>query len=132
MADWRPGGRIVRHLTDHGLTPVVTVGECARRLGAPAGLTPLRRSWYPSRIMKTLIYSVRLEPAEEGGYNVFVPALPGCHTQGETYEDAVGKAKECIEGVLEALAKAGEPVPVEEEPERTAFVRVQVNTPALA
>jgi predicted RNase H-like HicB family nuclease len=29
-------------------------------------------------------YTVRVEPAEEGGYNVFVPALPGCVTQGET------------------------------------------------
>jgi len=44
--------------------------------------------------MKTLTYTVRIEPAEEGGYNVFVPALPGCHTQAETYEEAVGMSLE--------------------------------------
>ena len=60
--------------------------------------------------MKTLTYTVHIEPAEEGGYNVFVPALPGCQTQGDTYVEAVVMAKECIEGFLEALAKAGEPM----------------------
>ncbi|MHB8522075.1 MAG: type II toxin-antitoxin system HicB family antitoxin [Limisphaerales bacterium] len=61
--------------------------------------------------MKTLTYAVRIEPAEEGGYNVFVPALPGCHTLGETYKETAAMAKECIEGFLESLAKAGQPVP---------------------
>lgn len=31
--------------------------------------------------MKTRTYTIVLEPAEEGGYNVWVPALPGCVTQ---------------------------------------------------
>jgi predicted RNase H-like HicB family nuclease len=66
--------------------------------------------------MKTLTYRVHIELAEEDGYNVFVPALPGCQTQSDTYEEAVAMAKECIEGFLEALAKAGEPMPVEENP----------------
>jgi predicted RNase H-like HicB family nuclease len=79
--------------------------------------------------MKTLIYNVDIEPAEEGGYNVLVPALAVCQTQGKTYEEAVAMGKECIEGFLEALAKPGEPIPVEENP---AVVRVQVNTPAAA
>jgi predicted RNase H-like HicB family nuclease len=25
-------------------------------------------------------YTIRIEPAEESGYSVFVPALPGCVT----------------------------------------------------
>ena len=81
--------------------------------------------------MKTLTYTVRIEPAGEGGYNVFVPALPGCHTQAETYEEAVAMAKECIEGFLEALAKAGEQIPVE-EPRQPLTVDVQVNAPLPA
>jgi predicted RNase H-like HicB family nuclease len=28
----------------------------------------------------TYTYTVRIEPAKEGGFNVFVPALPGCVT----------------------------------------------------
>ena len=82
--------------------------------------------------MKTLTYTVHIEPAEEGGYNVFVPALPGCQTQGDTYEEAVAMAKECIEGFLEALAKAGEPTPVEENPVQAGVLRLQVNTPVPA
>lgn len=35
---------------------------------------------------KILKYTAIFEPAEEGGYVVSVPALPGCATQGETFE----------------------------------------------
>ena len=60
---------------------------------------------------KRYTYVVHFEPAEEGGFVVTVPALPGCVTQGDTYEEAVSMAYEAIEGFVEALAKAGEPVP---------------------
>ncbi len=43
-----------------------------------------------------------------------VPSLPGCVTWGKDYDDAVEKARECIEGFLEALAKAGDPIPTGE------------------
>lgn len=33
-------------------------------------------------------HTVIFEPAEEGGYVVTVPALPGLHTEGETFEEA--------------------------------------------
>ena len=56
-------------------------------------------------------YRIHFEPEPEGGYTVTVPALPGCVTWGATYDDAVEKARECIEGFLEALAKAGDPIP---------------------
>jgi len=56
------------------------------------------------------------EPAEEGGFVVTVPALPGCVTQGETRDEAVAMARDCIEGFLACLAESGEPIPVEPEP----------------
>jgi len=34
-------------------------------------------------------FKVVLEEAEEGGYVVYVPALPGCVSQGETKEEAI-------------------------------------------
>jgi predicted RNase H-like HicB family nuclease len=40
---------------------------------------------------------------EDGGYNVSCPALPGCHSQGETIEEAVANIQEAIEGCLEVL-----------------------------
>lgn len=35
-------------------------------------------------------------PAEEGGYDVYVPALPSCVTQGDTFEEAVTMAQEAM------------------------------------
>lgn len=79
--------------------------------------------------MKQHHYRVVIEPAEEGGYTVFVPALPGCVTQGETYDEAVVMAKECIEGFLEALVKAGQPIPSEPEFTGPLTVAVSVGLP---
>ena len=39
---------------------------------------------------------IRLEPSEEGGYTVFVPALPGCISEGESREQALDNIKEAI------------------------------------
>lgn len=50
-------------------------------------------------------FNIILEPAEEGGFNVIVPALDGCFTQGETEEDALNNAKEAIFCYLEGLEK---------------------------
>jgi antitoxin HicB len=61
-------------------------------------------------------YTVVIEPAEEGGYIVHVPALPGCHTQGETLEEAEANAKEAIECYLLTLKDRGEDFPIEREP----------------
>ena len=38
--------------------------------------------------------------AEEGGYWAEVPAIPGCATQGETFEDLLKNLYEAIEGCL--------------------------------
>ena len=37
-----------------------------------------------------------LEEQEEGGYTVFVPALPGCISEGDTLEEAVKNIREAI------------------------------------
>ena len=38
--------------------------------------------------------------AEEGGFWAEVPAIPGCSTQGETYEELLKNLQEAIEGCL--------------------------------
>ncbi len=43
------------------------------------------------------------EAVLEGGYIALVPALPGCHTQGETLEETEKNIKEAIELYLESL-----------------------------
>jgi predicted RNase H-like HicB family nuclease len=50
-------------------------------------------------------FNIILEPAEEGGFNVIVPALDGCFTQGDTEEEAIENAKEAIRVYLEGLEK---------------------------
>jgi len=60
-------------------------------------------------------YTVLFEPAEEGGYVVFCPALPGLVTEGDTLEEAQNRAKEAIAGYLESLIKDGLPVPPDKE-----------------
>jgi predicted RNase H-like HicB family nuclease len=51
-------------------------------------------------------FKVVLQEAEEGGYIVSCPALPGCHSQGDTAEDALENIKEAITGCMDSLADA--------------------------
>ncbi len=37
----------------------------------------------------------------DGGYSVMVPSLPGCFSQGDTFEGALGNIKEAISLYLE-------------------------------
>ena len=46
---------------------------------------------------------VLLEASDEGGYTVYVPALPGCISEGETTEDALKNIREAIELYLEPV-----------------------------
>ena len=54
-----------------------------------------------------ITYSVKLEPQEEGGYTVMVPALPGCISEGDTLEEALENIEDAIGGYLHSLAKHG-------------------------
>lgn len=58
-------------------------------------------------------YTVIVHPAEEGGYWVEVPALPGCLSQGETIEEALSNVREAIETHIEALKGEGQEIPHE-------------------
>lgn len=71
---------------------------------------------------KAHTFTVVFEPAEEGGYVVHVPALPGCHTQGENLDEAKANAKEAIEGYLLTLKDLGEDIHF--EPKGTVVIGV--------
>jgi len=76
------------------------------------------------RIMaKFLVY---VEVAEQGGYIVNCPQLPGCVTQGETIEEALAMIKDAIQGYIASLQKHGEPVPpsLEERVEKAEVISV--------
>jgi predicted RNase H-like HicB family nuclease len=65
------------------------------------------------RPSKNSSYSVYYEQAAEGGFVAFVPALPGCHTQGETLEETERNVKEAIALYLDSLLAHGETIPEE-------------------
>ena len=46
-------------------------------------------------------FKVVLEPSDEGGFTVYVPALPGCISEGDSEEEALQNIKEAIELYLE-------------------------------
>lgn len=47
--------------------------------------------------------TVMLEPSEEGGFTVLVPALPGCISEGSAREEALKNIQEAIELYLEPV-----------------------------
>ncbi len=71
-------------------------------------------------------YTVFLEPMEEGGYLVHVPALPEVVTGGDTEEEAMAMAKEAIELVLESRRERGEEIPIETVKARMREVTVSL------
>jgi predicted RNase H-like HicB family nuclease len=79
----------------------------------PIHLPPSTMKVMKKKESKTFSYSVFYEQAAEGGYVAFVPALPGCHTQGETLEETERNVKEAIAVYLESLAAHGDAIPVE-------------------
>ncbi len=59
-------------------------------------------------------YTIIVTP-DEGAYVVDVPALPGCHSVGDSLAEAIANAQEAIDLYLAALKARGEPIPEETE-----------------
>lgn len=80
-------------------------------------------------VARTYTYSVLLEPdEEEGGFTVHVPALPGCHTEGDTRDQAIAMAQDAITAYIESLLAHNEPIPEEPNPQGPVRVTVTVKT----
>lgn len=56
---------------------------------------------YPEILTVLMEFVIVLEPAEEGGFTVFVPSLPGCTSEGDTKDEALKNIKEAIALYLE-------------------------------
>lgn len=79
---------------------------------------------------KILKYDVAFEEQKEGGYTVTVPSLPGCISEGDTFEEAKANIGEAITLYLESLAMDGEEIP---EGDANVFIgQVKVDRPAIA
>lgn len=82
------------------------------------------------RTKKVLEYTAIFEPAEEGGYVVSVPSLPGCVTQGDTFEEAVSMIKDAIEGYVGVLEEEGEKVP--QESKEIVITKITIANPTTS
>ena len=78
---------------------------------------------------QTYNYTVRIEPAPEGGFNAFIPAL-ACATWGETREDATVAAREAAEAFIESLLKDHEPIPIETD--SVSFIQLGIKVHVAA
>lgn len=64
----------------------------------------------------TYTFTMLFEPAEEGGYVVTCPALPGFVTEGDTMEEARRMAEDALRGYLESLLADGLSIPKDKRP----------------
>ena len=90
----------------------------------------LVRKWYNKSMEKPLSkkilkYTVIFEPAEEGGYVASVPALPGCLSQGETFEEARVMIRDAMQGYLEVLKEEKQEIPREQSDVVVTQISVQ-------
>ena len=53
--------------------------------------------------MKEFVYTIMLDREEDGGYHAFCPALPGCHAQGDSYDEAIENIRDAIRLYIESL-----------------------------
>jgi antitoxin HicB len=64
----------------------------------------------------TRTFAVVLQPEEEGGFTVRVPAFPEIVTYGGDEREALAMAEDAIRLVLEDCAARGEPIPTGKPP----------------
>jgi antitoxin HicB len=82
---------------------------------------------------KTLVYALTIEPhPEDGGFLAYFPSLPGCHTWGHCYEEAVRNAEEALQLYVETLTKHGDPLPQESEANSPVSLGIILRTPVAA
>ena len=61
-------------------------------------------------------YTAVFEPDEEkGGYTVTIPSLPGCISEGDTFEEALHNIQEAASLYLEVMGKRREEIPAEDK-----------------
>ena len=76
---------------------------------------------------KAYQYTAIFEPDEKsGGFTVTIPTLPGCISEGDTFEDALKNIQEAASLYIEVMQKRRAEVPREERGIVIAPVEVRV------
>ena len=66
------------------------------------------------------------------GFLAYFPALPGCHTWGKTYEDAVKYAEDALAVYLDTLTAHGDPIPEETDYSKPVSLGITVRRSIIA
>ena len=64
--------------------------------------------------MTTYRYTIILEREPDGGFHAYCPTLKGCHSQGDSLDEAIDNIREAIDVYLESVEAHGEPIPQED------------------
>ncbi len=59
-------------------------------------------------------YTAIFEAQPDGGYHASCPALPGCHSEGDTLDESIANIRQAIAVYLESMQAHGEPLPIED------------------
>jgi len=81
------------------------------------------QAWAYNYFMKQLMFPIIVE-TDSDGYFVSCPALQGCYSQGDTYEEAMGNIKDAIHLHIEDRLANGEEIP---EPAAVSLSTIEVS-----
>jgi antitoxin HicB len=70
-----------------------------------------------NKVAEHYSFSIILEPQEEGGFTVLVPALPEVVTEGDTEQEALANAEEAIRLIVSYRRDHGIAIPSDARPE---------------
>jgi antitoxin HicB len=63
--------------------------------------------------MNSYTYRIIIEPDENNTFHAYVPALPGCHTWGESFDEARENIRDAIDVYIRSLSKDREKIPLD-------------------
>ena len=76
-------------------------------------------------------YRIIIEPDENNTYHAYVPALRGCHTWGESIEEARENIRDAIDVYVQSLIADGEEIPQDKSLESFETVSMQKDMVAV-
>lgn len=79
-----------------------------------------------------LKYDVIFEEQPDGGYTTIVPSLPGCISEGDTFEKAKTNIADAIELYLQDMEADGEEIPVNEGSVFVGQIEINRNKPIVS
>lgn len=77
--------------------------------------------------MKTYSYRIIIEPDENNTFHAYAPALPGCHTWGNSFDQAKKYIKDAITAYLKSLYSDGKKIPEDKGVEIVEMISLPIS-----